>query len=77
MLIVFRSLAGAIGSAILSLGGGTITDLFVPEDGGRTMAVWSVRPLLGPVMVYLQVCPTRLSLYLYLFSQDMALTMDR
>ncbi|RDL40094.1 MFS general substrate transporter [Venustampulla echinocandica] len=50
MLIVFRFLAGAMGSAVLSLGGGTITDLFVAEERGRAMAVWSLGPLLGPVV---------------------------
>lgn len=39
MLIVFRFLAGAMGAAVLSMGGGTITDLFTPEERGRAMAV--------------------------------------
>ncbi|KAH6665542.1 major facilitator superfamily domain-containing protein [Halenospora varia] len=50
MLIVFRFFAGAMGAAVLSLGGGTITDLFVPEERGRAMAMWSLGPLLGPVV---------------------------
>jgi len=50
MLIVFRFLAGAVGAAVLSIGGGTITDLFVPEERGRAMALWSLGPLLGPVV---------------------------
>lgn len=50
MLIVFRFLAGVMGSAVLSLGGGSITDLFVSEQRGRAMAVWSLGPLLGPVV---------------------------
>ncbi|KUJ12853.1 MFS general substrate transporter [Mollisia scopiformis] len=50
MLIVFRFFAGAMGAAVLSLGGGTITDLFIPEQRGTAMAVWSLGPLLGPVV---------------------------
>ena len=50
MLIVFRFLAGAVGAAVLSLGGGTITDLFVPEERGKAMALWSLGPLLSPVL---------------------------
>ncbi|EPE24116.1 MFS general substrate transporter [Glarea lozoyensis ATCC 20868] len=50
MLIVFRFLAGAMGSAVLTIGGGTITDLFVAEERGTAMAVWSLGPLLGPVI---------------------------
>jgi MFS family permease len=50
MLILFRFLAGAMGAAVLTLGGGTISDLFVPEQRGTAMAVWSLGPLLGPVV---------------------------
>jgi MFS family permease len=50
MLIVFRFLAGSMGAAVLTLGGGTITDLVVAEERGTAMAVWSLGPLLGPVV---------------------------
>ena len=50
MLIGFRLLAGLAGSATLTLGGGTIADLFVTEERGKAMALWSMGPLLGPVI---------------------------
>lgn len=50
MLVVFRFLAGSMGAGVLTLGGGTVTDLFVPEERGAAIAVWSLGPLLGPVI---------------------------
>lgn len=50
MLVVFRFLSGTMGAAVLSLGGGTISDLFIQEERGLAMAVWSMGPLLGPVV---------------------------
>ena len=50
MLIGFRFLEGVAGSAAISLGGGTVADLFVQEQRGRAMALWSVGPLIGPVV---------------------------
>ena len=50
MLIVFRFFAGATGSAVLTMGGGTIADLFIQEQRGTAMAIWSMGPLLGPVV---------------------------
>ncbi|EMD91144.1 hypothetical protein COCC4DRAFT_39710 [Bipolaris maydis ATCC 48331] len=49
MLIGFRFLAGCAGSAPLTLGGGTIADMFPVEQRAGAMAIWSIGPLLGPV----------------------------
>ena len=40
MLIGFRLVEGLAGSAMLTLGGGTIADMFVQEQRGKAMAVW-------------------------------------
>ena len=50
MLIGFRFLAGCAGSAVLTIGGGTISDLFKQEERGSATAIWSIGPLLGPVV---------------------------
>ncbi|MCJ1246989.1 hypothetical protein MMC30_004200 [Trapelia coarctata] len=50
MLIGFRFLAGCAGSAVLTMGGGTIADLFKQEERGSATAIWSIGPLLGPVV---------------------------
>lgn len=44
MLIVFRFFAGCAGSAPLTLGGGTIADMFPPEQRAGAMAIWSLGP---------------------------------
>lgn len=49
MLIAFRFLAGAVGSAVLNIGGGTIADLFMQEERGGAMTVWTLGALLGPI----------------------------
>ncbi|OCK73825.1 polyamine transporter 1 [Lepidopterella palustris CBS 459.81] len=50
MLIGFRLLAGAVGSTPLTNGGGTLSDLFVQEERGRAIAIWSAGPMVGPVI---------------------------
>ncbi|KAF2398111.1 multidrug resistance protein [Trichodelitschia bisporula] len=50
MLIGFRLLAGLMGSTPLTIGGGTVADLFVSSERGAAMAIWSIGPLLGPVI---------------------------
>ncbi|KAL9122801.1 MAG: hypothetical protein Q9187_000646 [Circinaria calcarea] len=50
MLIGFRLLQGIAGSAVIALGGGTISDLFVQEERGKAIAIWSICPLLGPII---------------------------
>lgn len=51
MLITFRFLAGLGGSAPLSIGGGVIGDLFDAEHRGQAISIYSLAPLLGPVVV--------------------------
>lgn len=50
MLIGFRFLAGTVGSACLTNGGGTIADLIPPQQRGLAMSMFVVGPLLGPVV---------------------------
>ncbi|MCJ1471760.1 hypothetical protein MMC13_000400 [Lambiella insularis] len=50
MLIGFRFLAGCMGSAMLTMGGGTVADLFKQEERGSAIAIWSLGPLMGPVV---------------------------
>lgn len=50
MLVAFRFLAGCAGSAPLTIGGGTIADMFPVEKRAGAMAIWSMGPLLGPVV---------------------------
>jgi len=50
MLIAFRFLAGCVGVAPVTIGGGTIADMFRQEKRGAAMAVWAMGPLLGPVI---------------------------
>ncbi|KAI0833706.1 MFS polyamine transporter [Trametes gibbosa] len=49
-LIAFRFLAGLGGSAPLSVGGGVLGDLWKPEERGQAIALYSLAPLLGPVI---------------------------
>ncbi|KAF7587889.1 hypothetical protein BBP40_006595 [Aspergillus hancockii] len=49
-MIVFRFLAGLGGSAPLAIGGGVLSDCFLPEERGKSIAVYSLAPLLGPAI---------------------------
>ncbi|EDR04270.1 MFS polyamine transporter [Laccaria bicolor S238N-H82] len=49
-LIAFRFLAGLGGSAPLSVGGGVLGDVWRAEERGRAIAIYSLAPLLGPVV---------------------------
>ncbi|KAI2468785.1 MFS general substrate transporter [Annulohypoxylon bovei var. microspora] len=49
-LIAFRFLSGLGGSASLAIGGGVLGDLFVAEQRGRAMSMYSLAPLLGPAV---------------------------
>lgn len=48
-LIICRLLAGIGGSACLTLGAGTIADLFSVRQRGKATALWAMGPLIGPV----------------------------
>lgn len=50
MLIGFRFLAGCVGVTPVTIGGGTIADLFLPAQRGGSMAIWALGPLLGPII---------------------------
>lgn len=49
-LVAFRLLAGFGGSAPLSIGGGVLGDCWRPEERGQAVALYSLAPLLGPVV---------------------------
>ncbi|KAI0055281.1 MFS polyamine transporter [Artomyces pyxidatus] len=49
-LIAFRFLAGLGGSAPLAVGGGVIGDLFSADNRGQAIAIYSLAPLIGPVV---------------------------
>jgi multidrug resistance protein len=50
MLIGFRLLAGCAGSAPISNGGGTISDLIIQEKRGASLSFYAMGPLLGPTL---------------------------
>jgi len=47
MLIAFRFLAGCAGAAPLTIGGGSIADLMLPEKRGAAMAIFALGPIIG------------------------------
>ncbi|OCL04627.1 MFS general substrate transporter [Glonium stellatum] len=49
-LLVMRFLGGVGGSACLTVGGGVIADLFLPEQRGLATSVYSLGALFGPVL---------------------------
>ncbi|KAJ3554516.1 hypothetical protein NM688_g3071 [Phlebia brevispora] len=48
--MIFRFLCGFSGSAFLSIGGGTISDLFTDEEVGTPMAAYTISTFIGPVL---------------------------
>ncbi|QKX56919.1 uncharacterized protein TRUGW13939_04027 [Talaromyces rugulosus] len=50
MLIVFRFLAGCMGSAPLAVGGGTIADLFPVSQRGKALSLYTLGPVCGPAI---------------------------
>ncbi|KAI5290739.1 hypothetical protein KEM54_000611 [Ascosphaera aggregata] len=49
-MIGFRFLAGLGGSAPLAIGGGVLSDCFKAEERGKSVAMYSLAPLLGPAI---------------------------
>jgi multidrug resistance protein len=49
-LIAFRFLAGLGGSAPMGIGGGVLGDIWLPQERGKAMALYSLMPLLGPAI---------------------------
>ncbi|KAF2235066.1 MFS general substrate transporter [Viridothelium virens] len=50
MLIAFRLLMGLAASAPVTVGGGTIADVFVPAERGRATSIYALGPIIGPVL---------------------------
>ena len=50
MFLAFRFITGCAGSAPLTIGGGTVSDVIPQEKRGAAMAIFAVGPLLGPVI---------------------------
>ncbi|KAK7753328.1 hypothetical protein SLS62_004618 [Diatrype stigma] len=48
--IVFRFLSGFAGATPLTIGGGTIADVFPPKERGLAAALFGLGPLMGPVI---------------------------
>ncbi|KAH6672223.1 benomyl/methotrexate resistance protein [Halenospora varia] len=48
--IVFRFLAGSVGSCPLTIGGGTVVDVIPQQSRGAAMSIFAIGPLLGPVL---------------------------
>ncbi|KAG1724530.1 MFS polyamine transporter [Suillus lakei] len=49
-LLAFRFLAGLGGSAPMSIGSGVVGDCWRPDERGQALAIYSLAPLLGPVV---------------------------
>jgi multidrug resistance protein len=49
-LMAFRFMSGLGGSAPLAIGGGLLSDCFLPEQRGRAISIYSLAPLLGPAI---------------------------
>ncbi|KAJ4302596.1 hypothetical protein N0V90_001485 [Kalmusia sp. IMI 367209] len=50
MFLTFRFIAGCAGSAPMTIGGGTIADVFPQEERGGVMGMLALGPILGPVL---------------------------
>lgn len=50
MLIGFRFLAGLVGSAPMTVGGGTIVDIMPPQKRGFAIMVWNLPVVAGPAI---------------------------
>lgn len=53
MFMVFRFMCGVAAASPMSIGGGTIADLYRQEERGKAMALFGLGPLLGPVWFYI------------------------
>jgi multidrug resistance protein len=49
-LIAFRFLAGLGGSGCLAVGGGVISDLFLPHERGLATSIYAIGPVFGPII---------------------------
>lgn len=48
--MALRFLSGFVGVAVVTCGSGSIADMVPAEQRGGAMAVWSIGPMLGPVV---------------------------
>ncbi|KAF1944720.1 MFS general substrate transporter [Clathrospora elynae] len=49
-LVVFRFLAGTFDGCPITIGAGTFGDLIHPRSRGKIIAIWSFRPIIGPIL---------------------------
>lgn len=49
MFLIFRFIAGCAGAAPMAIVGGSIADMYVPDERGTAMAIFSIGPMFGPV----------------------------
>jgi multidrug resistance protein len=49
-LLAFRLLAGISGSSPITLGAGSIADMFALEERGLALSIYGLGPLLGPII---------------------------
>lgn len=56
-LIAYRFLAGVVASCPLTIGGGSIADLFRKEKRGTAMSAWLIGPIFGPALGPLSESP--------------------
>jgi MFS family permease len=49
MFLVFRFICGCAASSPMSIGGGTVADVTAPQKRGKSMALFTMGPILGPV----------------------------
>lgn len=50
MLIIFRAVSAIGSSSVMSMGAGTISDIFETHERGRAFAWYTCGPLLGPAL---------------------------
>lgn len=52
MFLIFRLICGLAAASPMAIGGGSIADLYPPEERGKAMALFGLGPLLGPVSTF-------------------------
>lgn len=50
MFIAFRGFSAIGSSSVMSMGAGTIADIFEPKERGRAFSYYTCGPLLGPAL---------------------------
>ncbi|KAF2490029.1 MFS general substrate transporter [Lophium mytilinum] len=50
LLITFRFLAGMFGGCPITIGAGSLADMFKQEERGTMIAIWAIGPLVGPII---------------------------